>query len=386
MNKEQNINLYKCRGSVVAWSLNNNIEDAFIIWLLSQKRDREYHYKKGQGADGLITDPIFLKYLAKSMDVSRETAGKRLERAVQYGFLNILDKENHYSITSNRKLVKVAMSMQKLQCDKDKSIISPFSFLKNDLQFTRKFENWIDPKDLQKTRALMYTAVSIQRSPLLSSRETHAKILDCHKRTLQKYARVVQLEEFENYLTFDVYKILIDPTTRRYDTIQAFKEAESLYCKLGYTQPGKQFLFTKTFKNTLYLTIQLPNTYQSTLDEKIVPARAGLVELKSVSGVPVRKDDLARVFTPKKANLFTGSISSRDGAHGIIPDSIYGYYIRKFENIMEVDECRERVLRLTGSSGMRSVKAADPRLWRQSSSVSSTIPSKITESPIRLAS
>ena len=87
---------YKCTGSVINWVLNNNLEDAFSVWMVAQNYNRSKKYI-GE-ATGYISSPFFLQHVAQCMSVQDKTAERRLKKAVDHGFLTPIAKNKYIRI------------------------------------------------------------------------------------------------------------------------------------------------------------------------------------------------------------------------------------------------------------------------------------------------
>lgn len=367
---------YKCKGSVVMWVLAHGLEDAFTVWMLCQKRDREYH---NGIPSGYIDDPGILKYLAHSFKSSREKARKALGVALRYGFLTPADRPGAYYICSQRKLVFRAMDDQKKRCEEDNSLIPPKVYLKGDVEFTRKFENWVCPTDMTKTKALLYGVMAVQGSPICRGRDNHGRLIEHHRRTVQRYSKNAGIQEQERYLLFDVMRMLIDPACSIKDAVKAFQEAEFIYRKMGHAPIGRQLFHRKTVELATsdlktFLTVQLPNAYSSKLNLNTAPSRQGSAWLNSESGGTGCQNTHVDSHRALVSGLLRGETNKKGSVPDVVPDRVMAHYISQLSDILEVDECRDVILRKTGARGLRSIRSSRPQAWRLKSVHSSATP------------
>jgi hypothetical protein len=355
---------YKCTGSVVMWALANKLHDAFVVWMLAQKYDR--NKQKSRRPTGHISSPYFVDWLTKTMNVEPRTTYSRLEKALKYGFLQQTDRG--YKVTSHRKMIQTAMSDQERRNEENNlKNQDPSTYLAADREYTRQLSKWIDPRDMDATAALLSGRAMQQGSILARGRKVQGKIVKCNERTMIRRTENADVVELGRYIIIDPQKILVDADCTVKDAIEAFMEAEKKYRQHSHL-PTHRLLHSKyiaPFARS-FLVIQIGNVYFSHSDVKEVPAnrrcrqsprksrRMPSAAYASDSSVPVTQDS----YTTWRSGRYVGS---KDQGDNHVPDNIMHMMMHQFRLIVEDPECAEIVMARTGATGLRPVHAGQPR-------------------------
>ncbi len=353
--------LYKNKASVIQWVLHNDLSDAFVVWMLAQDFDRRHHPKP----TGRISSPFFLSWLATAMDVQERTAEKRLEKAIEHGFI---DRSNNskYLITSHRKMVYVALDDQQRRFE-DGNPIRPEDFASNDIEWTRELKDWIDRHSIPNTRALLSGRKMIQDGMLCRGRTRQGNLVDKSRRTMIRWSKKADIETVDRYILFDSFKMLVDASCSPQEAIDAFVKAERKYQKLGYCPTGKQRLHKKHIFSLCkpFLVIQIANSFYSNSDIKEVAAIREVRSWKRKAKTNARSRDSGQdSYTMWKDGQFIGSKQlGVDNIPQRAVDTACGY----ISKILEIAECRDIILTLTGAIDIRPVSAASPRAWKEAS-------------------
>ena len=369
---------YKCTGSVVMWTLYNRLSRGFMVWMLAQKFDR----KRNRKPTGYIRDTFFLEWLSTSMSSTKKTTRKRLEEALQYGFLSECGS-NKYLVSSYRKMIEIAMDDQKRRYDKNKNIDSippPELFLKSDRKFTRDFLDWIDPKNVDRTIDLLTGVASTQNSVNFRGKLNQGKLLNCHRNTIQRRNKKNDTNEFDRFIIIDVRRLLERPqcTTRR--IIEIFKEAESIYRRSKKYLRGRQYLHHKTINERYFLAIQIPSVCSSDMNIMEAPSiREAVKWLHLKSGgrghrtVSLSLNDTTRFYAPSSS--FDGRKrlpmlvewpphfkNSRDMGC-ILPNNVMTSYLSGLISILSDGPCESFILNETNALKTLPIYLAEPSVF-----------------------
>jgi len=368
---------YKCTGSVVMWTLYNRLSRGFMVWMLAQKFDRK-RYKR---ATGYVKDAFFLDWLTKSMSSTRKTTEKRLEEALQYGFLNECGK-GKYLISSYRKMVEVAMDDQKRkydECSNNASIPPPELLLKGDRKFTQDFLDWIDPKSVDNTINLLTGIASIQNSVNFRGKLNQGKLLNCHRNTIQRRNKKNNTKEFERFIIIDARRLLHSSDCANRRAIDIFREAERIYRRSNYLR-GRQYLHRRLINGKYFLAIQIPSVCISSLRNMEAPSiRESVHWLHLKSGG--RGHRTASLSLSDTTRLYESS-SSLDGRKRLpllvewprrfknskemgceVPDYILSSYLRGLTDILSNEHCRKHILHETNSTKLLPLSLAEPFVY-----------------------
>jgi hypothetical protein len=343
--------VYKCKGSVVMWVLRYKLCDAFIIWMLAQKFDRETHRK----ATGYIEKNSFLKSVGINTNLKKRTQKRWLSRAVEYGFLDNCNDCN-FLVRSHRKLVNIALNHISRECENDEFSIPPEVYIKSDREFTRKIDGWVDPNSLLKTKALLYGIVAIQGNNLSRGRENHSRLISMNRRTVQRLSKLADLIEVNRYMLININKLLVRPLCSPRDAIDFVVEIVKKLSKSSRHPFLRRHLNKKPF-----LAIQLPKHYFSRHDLKEVPAtREAIGWVYSGTGCGGRCSvTIARQELPGwNANRF---FSSKDLLGGL--ENLINLHAKRVDEILAADECRLQILNNTGAEDIKPVLFAKPFIW-----------------------
>ena len=360
---------YKCTGSVVSWALSHKFHDAFVVWLLAQQYDRSKHSGK---TTGRITSPFFVDWLAKTMAVEKRTAQKRLEKALNIGFLDHLVRG--YTITGHRRMVKIAMDDQARR-HADGNNIDPRSFLDADREFTRTLDKWIVPTDMKATAALLSGRAMQQGTVLGRGRKRLGKLSGCHARTMIRRTEKADVIAQDRYIRLEPMKMLVDASCGPQDAIKAFVDAEAKFRKLGGNLPGRQFLHSKHIMShcSSFLVIQIANSYYCKSDVKEVPARFTRHSWIRKSGLANARRPIETTghhLRPSKPHQYTtwktgAFVKSRSWGDDHVPENVLHVVLQYVQDIVDNLECADLIMTKTGASGIRSVYAASPRGWKE---------------------
>jgi hypothetical protein len=361
---------YKCTGSVVLWTLANKTHDAFVVWMLAQKYDRGK--QKSRKPTGHVGSLYFLEYLAKTMNVTMKTADGRLEKAIQYGFLQQTDRG--YKITSHRNMIKVAMADQERRVDD--GAMSPDTFLAADREFTRHLDKWIIPHDMNATIALLSGRAMQQGSILVRGRESLGNVAGCSGRTMIRRTEAADVVEVGRYILLDPQKILVAADCSVKDAIDAFMEAEKKY-RRHYHMPMNRLLHSKHVfaLQRSFLAIQIANSYFSHSDIKEVPANRVCRQWKRkkrrvpsaayASDSPIPQPPGRGSYTTWKSGKFVGS---KDLGDSHVPEARLHAVMNQLQTIVDDPDCADLIMVRTGATGLRPVYAGQPRAWSERSS------------------
>jgi len=368
------LDLFKHRGSIVTWALHWGYEDAYAVWCLAKKFNRE-NSKSGK-ATGRIRSPYFSTFLARHMNCQRSTAEKRLQRAVGIGFL-IEDCNESYMIVSSKAIYKAAIEHHEQKYEDNLTEFRSWLIFANDREYTLPFTAVIPSGKLITIRAAMYGLMAVYGSRHLMSRETHAKLLRCSRNTTIRLAHSAGVEELNNYILIDVMSLLYKPECGPVDAIRAFQEAESIYRFGNRKTRGRKLFHSKTVKELekTFLTIQLPNSYTN----KLVVREVSLGQERSWLSSSDRSgggfnDDR----TPAKKAMSDGGhnlCNSKDLGSIAIPERIVQSHLHVLVEMLEVEECRSHILSASGAQNISPVGVTSPIVWRSKGFVRSATPS-----------
>ena len=362
------------------WTLYNKLHGAFIVWFLAQQFDRKRHGE----ATGYVRDAFFFSWLKDKMGCTSRTARKRLDEALQYGFLEKSGKKR-YLIRSYRKMLAIAMNNQYEQYKEDNiNIIPPELFLKSDRKFTSVLKDWIDPKDYKKTIALLTGIASIQNSANYRGKLNQSKLLNCHRNTLQRRQKNNNTKESERFIIIDVLRLLEKPSCSPKQIIKIIIEAESHYRRSNYLR-GRQLLHSKWVNGKSYLAIQIPGVCTSTSKtmQEVPEIREVINWLTLKSGGqghrtvslshmsegregshapsrsdkdPVNHDVVGRKRLPLLVELPVHFISSNNLGNAELPNSVLFNYLKSFEDILNSDQCASLILKRTGATRINPIR------------------------------
>jgi hypothetical protein len=316
------------------------------------------------------------------MGVSKKTAKKRLEKAIDSRFLCPLDN-GKYAITSHRAMVDVAMDDQQRRHE-DKQTGTPTNYLEADREYTMSLENWIDPKDVYNTTAKLSAIEEIQAGIIGRGRETQGELVGKTRRTMIRRTHDTGNTIIKQYVLIDAQKLLIDADCSQLDAIKAFIRAEELARKMGCEIPGRTLFHKKhsfNFAKPL-LAIQLPNAFTNQHIIKEVPAnrercewlrKAGLTDVRRIASDGHKQHQ----YTTWQDSQFLNS--QKMGMTNQSPGSTVARALEYFDMILEIGECFDQILSDTGASGIRNPNAGNPRVWKEKSISSDVIPLPATE-------
>ena len=369
---------YKNKGSVVIWVLRNNLQDAFVVWMLAQQYDRHQHRKTGQPSSR-ISSPFFVDWLTTSMAVTRKTAKKRLEKAVSYGFLSLIQDRN-YLISSHRRMVEVAMNHQESQYENGKPG-RPLDFLEADREYTMSLGDWIDPKDMYNTVARLSAIKEIQAGILGRGRTCQGNMIDRHRSTMIRRTADTGNTTIRQYVLFDVLKMLVGADCTQMDAINAFINAEEKARSLGYIVEGRTlfhklhvFDYTKPF-----LAIQIPNAFYNKRVIKEVPANRERRQWLCKAGLTDVRRDVADghkqyQYTTWRNGKFLNS--QKLGVTTQSPGDLIARTVGYINRILDIGECFDQILVDTGATGIRNPNAGAPRVWKEIVKASDATPNR----------
>jgi len=352
---------YKVRGSIIMWTLHKQATDAFLVWILAQDFSRA---RNGGRPSGRFHEKYFINQLSKDMGCNLITAESRLESAINLGFLNE-ETENQYLITGRNKMVEIAIR----DCLSDDSENSLFKkFFLNDVEYTIRAQNLIDPQNTQNTKINLYKILAVHGSQYLWSRDTHAEIMGNNRDAVIKISNKADLDEVGTCLLINPMSLLRNPDCTKLEAINAFKKAESLY-RQGYKIHGRELLHFRRvdlqdFRPETYLSIQLPNTYWSRSVEKEVP-----VKFDTYPALLGPGNEESRVFTSKrKEERLEGRIpfvTSRERLGQIfLPDRLIGAHLDGLHKVLDEPLCHEIILQGTGAEDVVHPTSSSVTVWR----------------------
>ena len=357
---------YKLTGSVAHWVLRNKLDDAFMVWMLARYYDRLTHKDTGRSS-GIVYPLPFLEWVTSIMAVTEKTAKERIEKAVRYGFLK--PEWKYIRIVSHRKVTDNALFDQYTRADEAERLLKPCvtaeRLLQNDQEYTRELLGFIDFKDRSKTRALLTGIVCVQETPSSLGRKTQGRMINVTRRTVQRRCDNAKLDTKYRYVIMDVSNML-DSDCRPDIVVKAFEEAESIYRHShGYNiLPGRKLFHHKyisSCKRTA-LVIQVPSTYSSKLDVKVVPAlRAKRKWLQSGMSVDARSFASSGHYNQPVCRNFGRPKSNRT------PDLLVTVCEKYVSQVLEDADCRELILARTGATTIFPVVHADAHICIQSS-------------------
>lgn len=366
---------YKVRGSLIIWTLHRHATDAFLVWILAQDFSRA---RNGGKPSGRFHEKHFINQLAKDMGCNIITAESRLERAIEFGFINE-EINDQYLITGRNKMVEIAMKECLSDDSHDKFYRKIFS---NDIEYTVKAHNLIDPKNTQNTKINLYKIFAVHGSQYLWSRNTHAKILGNNRDAIIKLSNRADLDEVGTCLLINPMSLLRNPDCSRLEAINAFKNAESLY-RQGDKIRGRELLHFRRvdlqdFRPETYLCIQLPNTYWSRSVEKEVPVKFDTYPVLLGPG-----NEESYVFTSKRKEQRLESrirfVTSRERLGQIsLPDRLIGAHLDGLHKVLDEPRCHEAILQGTGAEDVVHPTASTVTVWRTKAVKEENTPIKCT--------
>ena len=379
--------LYKVRGSLIMWTLHNQAQDAFLVWILAQDFARARNHGRPSGR---VHKKHFLDQLIKDMGCIRITAQNRIKRSIKFGFIGE-DVDNYYLITGRNNIVKTTIRKQRRNFEEKTSDFNLPIFFSDDRRYDVKAKNLVDPLNLNKTKALLYGIMAVYCSRQLLSRDTHAKILGNKRDAIIKLSKKAGIKEKGTYLLIDPISLLYQPDCTRVDAVIAFRKAEQIY-RYGSERRvrGREVLQRRRVRENTYLVVQLPNTYTSTNIEKEVPIRyesfmallgPGEGAGRSLTPDRAQKPRPMRHTTPASASgkcmdSYGGRkeqspegreefLNSWELAGEIsLPDSVTNRYLATLRDILETEECRDVILSATSAQNIRSISSISIRVWR----------------------
>jgi hypothetical protein len=341
--------------------------------MLAQQFDR----KRNKKATGYIRDAFFLDFITDRMLIQKRTSKKRLEEALQYGFLERCGKK--FLIRSYRSMVKIAMDHHQEKYETDMfNTIPPELFLKSDRKFTLPLKEWIDPTNYKRTIVLLSGIASIQNSINYRGKLNQSKILNCDRRTIQRRKKDDNTREHRRFIIIDVRYLLEKPARPPKQIIKILMEAESIYRRSKNYLRGRQLLHNKWINGKNYLAIEIPgvciSTSKNMLETPSIRESARWLHLKSgglghrsvsmshvsegvvdpnrstpASEAPVIYDTVGRKRLPLLVEWPVHFVNSRGLGGTEIPDSVLFNYLKAFEDLLNYRECLSHILKRTGA-------------------------------------
>ena len=365
--------IYKCTGSVVLWTLYNRLSRGFTVWMLAQKFDRKIHKKP----TGYIKEPFFFDWLRTQMGATKRTSKKRLEEAIQAGFLSECG-DNKYLVRSYRKMIEIAMDDQKKKFEENKNnsaIPSPELFLKGDRKFTRDFINWVDPKDNNRTIDLLTGVASVQNSVNFRGKLNQSRLIGCHRNTVQRRNKRNNTKESDRFIMISVFQLLEKPDCSIAEAIDAFQGAEKVYRRGKNYLRGRQFLHKRTINGRSYLAIQIPSVCSSDLDVMETPSireSASWLHLKAGGRghrtVSLSLDDSSsdgRKRLPLLVEWPHRFERSKEMGRNV-PNHVLNNYLSGLKKILSDNDCRDHILEKTGAFGLKSIETCETFVYLSS--------------------
>jgi hypothetical protein len=260
-------------------------------------------------------------------------------------------------------MVSVAMEHLRRGYQEDPSQIPPEVYLKGDREYTRKLNGWIDTKDMEKTKSLLYGVVAIQGNTISRGRENHGRLINMDRRTIQRLSKRADLVEIQRFLMVDAVRLMVRPACAPREIIDTIISAEMRYKH----SPNRHFVRKRRIKSKTFLAIQLPNHYFSKHDIKEVPAtREAIGWFRSGTSVRACCHDMTRtrIALPGWPSDGIFSDSRTMGAD----ENLVKLHAKRLDDILSVDELRDYVLTRTGAEDIRPALFTRPFIWYPASS------------------
>lgn len=331
-----------------------------MIWLLA----KDYVLSSNTPTHARIRNTkSFIQSVSTKMNCRLITANKRVKQAIDIGFL-IADGDQ-LIITGKDKLIDIAFTKQTRAFDSKQSSFKPEFIFSEDRQYSIKFSDLIDPKDKNKTRAMLYSLVAVHLSNKYVSRETHAKLLNVSRNTIIKLSNNSDITTHSMWLLINPLSLLVSPDCTKEEALNAIFDAEKLY-RRGFSTRGRKIFQRKRTENGTALGIQLPNTYTSERILKEVPVKFGTLAVLPWPGKrpPVCGQqgahsmckesplDCRKSFVPSRE--LTGVVT--------LPGSLIGRYLGTLIEILKNVDCQSAILDATGAHGV--TESIMPQVWR----------------------
>lgn len=392
--------VHKVRGSIIMWTLHNKACDAFVIWILARNFDITRNHGK---SSGILHKKYFLNYLIKNMKCTKITAQHRLNKAISLGFIEE-EGSKYYFITGRNRIAKIAFNKQKDAYDNKVSYYRPTIFFLDDIRYTIKTKDLIDPTDINKTKSLLYGIMAVYGSRHLLSRETHAGILGHSRNTIIKLSKKSGINEIGTYLLINPISLLFQPNCTRSDAIEAFRMAEKLF-RFGYIGKnrikqtrgrvrGREILQKRRVQEVTYLVVQLPNTFTNAKIKEEIPVKfdsfmallepgegasriltSDRTQKPRQAGCPLPVGSDVDQYGGCKEKLLEGHdtfINSWELARDIsLPDKLINRYLVTIRDILEDEKCRSLIMRITGAQNIKHFTSDICHVWRDKVFVSS---------------
>ena len=164
------------------------------------------------------------------------------------------------------------------------------------------------------------------------------------------------------------YQLLIRPSCNPRDAVDVFRKAEDLFRKQRYYLRGRQYIHHKKYNNMNYIAIQLPNSCYSESNIKETPANEEEIKWiqsrsRTIGGRSASECSGCNIETTV-TTWYSHFIPSKEMGIVDIPDVVLAGYLKSLSDIMDNEDCRRLILKLSNASDVRSISAAKPLLLR----------------------